>query len=89
MTLYKKSQNFVSWGMVSHSLTATATHVYNTCNDQTWKIKLKKVLSNQKYGWNGCKYQVQLNKKLMFDLAHDIAYNYIRHKNEKKRKRKF
>ena len=87
--LYRKSQSFVSWEAVSHDLTATASHVVNTCNDRSWKGKLQKILQNEKYGWSGCQYRVQLSKKLMFDLAHDIAYNYIQHKNEKKRKRKY
>eukprot|EP01083_Nonionella_stella_P297860 1011277_1 len=89
LRLYKKSQQFSSWMSVCHDVCANATHVYNTCADQSWKSKLKKVLSNEKYGWNGCKYTVQLNKQLMFDLAHDIVYNYMQHKEDKKRKRKF
>merc|ERR1712173_493936 len=79
--LYRRSQAFVSW--------EAASHVVNTCMDKAWKGKLKKVLSNEKYGWNGCGYQVVLSKKLLFDLAHDIAFNYKQHRNEKKAKRKY
>ena len=82
--LYKKSQANVQWVSCCHDVTATATHVYNTCKDQAWKSKLKQILSSAKYGWNGCKYQHQLTQRLMFDLAHDIAFNYIQHKKQKK-----
>merc|ERR1712129_368843 len=85
--LFRRSQAFVSWEECVNDLTATASHVVNTCMDKTWKGKLKKVLSNEKYGWNGT-YQVALSKKLLFDLAHDIAFNYMTHQREKKEKRK-
>ena len=85
LKLYRKSQSFTSWSAVSHDVTATANHVVNTCMDQQWKGKLKKVLTNEKYGWNGAGYGVPLSKKLLFELAHDIAFNYVHHRKQKKK----
>merc|ERR1712083_569731 len=79
LKLYRTSQTFTSWSEAKHDVTATANHVVNTCGDAAWKGKLQRVLSNAKYGWNGHAYGVALTKKLLFDLAHDIAYNYITH----------
>jgi len=90
LKLYKRSKSETAWSSsaVSHDLTATATYVLHTCADKAWAGKLKKVLQADKYGWNGCKYAQQLDRQRMFDLAHDIAYNYIQHKQEKEKRRK-
>jgi len=90
LKLYKRSKSETAWASsaVSHDLTATATHIFHTCADKAWAGKLKKVLSAQKYGWNGCKYGCALDRQRMFDLAHDIAYNYIQHKAEREKRRK-
>jgi len=85
LKLYRKSQSFTSWSAVSHDVTATANHVVNTCSDQQWKGKLKKLLTNDKYGWNGAGYGAPLSKKLLFDLAHDIAYNYVKYRKQKEK----
>lgn len=53
---------------------------------QQWKGKLKKVLMHEKYGWSGAGFGVPLSKKLMFELAHDLAFNYVNHRKQKKKK---
>jgi len=90
LKLYKRSKSETAWSSsaVSHDLTATATHIFHTCADKAWAGKLRKVLRADKYGWNGCKYAQQLDRQRMFDLAHDIAYNYIQHKQEREKRRK-
>jgi len=89
LKLYKRSKSETAWASsaVSHDLTATATHIFHTCADKAWAGKLKKVLQADKYGWNGCKYAQPLDRQRMFDLAHDIAYNYIQHKQSKKKRK--